>query len=330
MAEQPRVGVFKAMISGLVIVAYRPSLVIWVWLLVTAFALVGSFGIQGELVGAIGKSGLADEMKGSIDVGLIEEIAGNSEGLLSSIQTVRLSSAAMFDNVEFWLSGDWILENRGLVALGILFVVAWVFYQGGVIEHLIERRSKLETASFFEAGGRHFWRLFRLSLVAGIGYYGVYRVGSSLFPWIETSTVDVTSERLALSLYLAGALIVIAMLSLVHLISDYAKISLVMHHRRSSLLAAISAFFQVLAHPVQTFGLLGISALLLLTWQLLYFWVSPSPEWRSLVALIAVFVLGQVYVFGRWAIRLSRISAQIQLVESWTRPVERGRNQDET
>lgn len=322
MAEQSRVGTIKAMIDGLVIVAHRPSLVVWVWILVFLFALVGSFGVQGELVEAIGQSRLADDMKGSIDVGLIEEIAAGSDGLLSSIQAVRLSSAATFDNVDIWLSGDWVSEHRGLVAVGILFVVAWVFYQGGVVEHLINRRPKLRISEFFEASGEYFWRLLRLSLVTGIAYYGVYRIGSRLFPWIEDSTVDVTSERLAMSLYAAGALILIAMLSLVHLTSDYAKISLVMHHRRSSLLAAISALFQILAHPVQTFGLLGLSASLLLILQLLYFWVSPSPEWRSVAALVAIFVIGQMYVLGRWAIRLSRLSAQIQLVESWARPVE--------
>lgn len=318
------------MIDGLVIVAHRPSLVVWVWVLVFIFGLVGSFGVQGELVDAIGQSALADDMEGSIDVGLIEEIAGGSDGLSSSIQAVRLSSAAMFDNLDLWLSGEWVLEHRGLVAVGMLFVVAWVFYQGGVIEHLVNHRPKLGIARFFEASGQYFWRLLRLSLVTAVGYYWVYQIGRRLFPWIEEWTVDITSERLALSAYLAGALMLISMLSLVHLISDYAKISVVMHHRRSSLLAAISALFQVLAHPVQTFGLFGLSASLLLTVQLLYYWVSPSPEWRSAVALIATFVVGQLYVLGRWAIRLSRISAQIQLVESWTRPVAIRRRPDKT
>jgi hypothetical protein len=310
-------------------IARRPSLVALVWLVAMAFALAGGVAIESELREAIGHSRLADGMRGAIDLGLIEELVAESDGIISTIRPVRLSSASVFDNIDRWISGDWVSAHRGLVAWGTLFVIAWVFFQGGVVEHLIERRRKLQMKVFFAASGDYFGRFFRLSILTGAGYYGVYRIGHHLFPWIERSTVDVTSERLGMTFYLGGALLVMALLSLVHLVADYAKIALIMHRRRSSMLAAVSALFQVLAHPVQTFGLFTLVASLLLVLQLCYVWVSPSPEWRSLAALLITFLLGQLYLVGRWALRLTRYAAEIQLVEGWSRVAGRDREEED-
>jgi hypothetical protein len=305
-------------------VARRLSLVVLVWLVTTSFALAGAVAMESALREAMGHSRLVDEMRGAIDLGLMEELVAESDGIISTIQPVRLSSVAIFDNVEKWISGDWVSAHRSLVAWGILFVLAWVFLQGGVVEHLIERRRQLQMKVFFAASGEYFGRFLRLSILTGAGYYGVYRIGNRMFPWIEAMAVDVTVERLEMTFYLAGALLVMALLALVHLVSDYAKIALVMHRRRSSGLAAVSALFQVLSNPLQTFGLLALLASLLLALQLLYFWVSPGPEWQSLAALFITFLIGQLYLMGRWALRLTRYAAEIQLVEGWTRVAGRG------
>jgi hypothetical protein len=327
MARQSKIGVVRALFFGLMIVVRRPSLVVLVWLVSMSFALVGGVAIESELREAMGHSRLLDGMRGAVDLGLMEELVAESDGLISTIQPVRLSSAAVFDNFERWISGDWASDHRGLVAWGILFVLAWVFLQGGVVEHLIERRRQLQLKVFFAASGEYFGRFLRLSILTGAGYYCVYRIGKRLFPWIERMAVDVTEERLEMTSYLAGALTVMVLLSLVHLVSDYAKIALVMHRRRSSSLAAVSALFQVLANPLQTFGLFALSASLLLVLQLFYLWVSPGPEWRSLAVLFIAFLIGQLYLMGRWTLRLARYAAEIQLVESWTRVAGRGRRE---
>ena len=319
MARQSKIGVVRALYLGLRTVVRRPSLVVLVWLVAMSFALVGAVAIESELREAMGHSRLLDGMRGAVDLGLMEELVADSDGLISTIQPVRLSSAAIFDNVDRWISGDWVSAHRGLVAWGILFVFAWVFLQGGVVEHLIERRRQLQLKTFFAASGEYFGRFLRLSILTGAGYYCVYRIGKRVFPWIERMAVDVTEERLEMTFYLAGALLVMALLSLVQLVSDYAKIALVMHRRRSSSLAAISALFQVLANPLQTFGLLALLASLLLVLQMFYVWVSPGPEWRSLAVLFITFLIGQLYLMGRWALRLTRYAAEVQLVESWTR-----------
>jgi len=318
MAERATDGLWRAVFSGLSTVGHRRRLVLLVWSLPTLIALVGAIAVESELRAFIGPSGLVDELSGPIDLGALEELADGADGLATTLRPVRLSGAAIFENLEALIFGDWIEQHRGLVAIGILYVLMWIFIQGGVIADLIEQPKELQFRILLENCGRHFSRLLRLALLSGLGYYGVYRIGRRLFPWIEDATIDVTSERIVLSLYLAAALGMVGLLASVHMISEYAKIAIIRHGRRSSVLSALSALFQVARHPLQVYGVATVFALLLGGLQAAYFRLSPPADWRGTVAIASTFMVAQIYLVCRWTLRLSRMSAQIHLVESWS------------
>ncbi|MEJ2086180.1 MAG: hypothetical protein P8Y44_10955, partial [Acidobacteriota bacterium] len=272
MAEHATFGLWRAVVSGFSTVGRRRPLVLLAWFLPALFALVGAIAVESELRAFFGASGLVDQLNGPIDLGALEELAGGADGVAVTLRPVRLSPAAVFENLEALVFASWTELPRGLLALGALYLLAWVFVQGGVVADLIARPNEFRLRVLLGDCSRYFPRMLRLAALSALGYYAVYRFGRRLFPWVEGATKDVTSERLTLFLYLVAALCIVGLLACVHLVSDFARIALVGQGRRSSLLSVVSALFQLLGHPLQVYGVAAVFALLLFGLQVLYFW----------------------------------------------------------
>jgi hypothetical protein len=175
---------------------------------------------------------------------------------------------------------------------------------------LVKTGERFELATFLAAGGRYFFRLFRLAVGAGVAYFLVYRLSHWLFPWIERSSRDVTTETIVLAYNLGAALLVGLLLILIKLVFDYAKIATVVEERRSMALAALRGLGFVAAHPLKAFGVylgMGLFSLGLLAAYLL---AMPSVSSASPAIAVLAFVVGQAYQVCRWMLRLAYFGAQ--------------------
>jgi hypothetical protein len=116
----------------------------------------------------------------------------------------------------------------GLVLPALLFLVLQVFLNGGITGRLLDREGRPTLPAFFGDCGRYFWRFVRLflaSLAFLILTFGVLlRLLSALInPLVENAWTEWPAIILRNLHFLAALLL----LSIVHMIFDYARIAVV-------------------------------------------------------------------------------------------------------
>jgi hypothetical protein len=309
--------VLKAATAGLSRVLGSPLLVVTLWLLTLVVALPLTVAMEESMRTDIGSSQVEQELRGGLDLGWLEEFHYRNDGLARLLTPGRVGPVMAWENLELWFSGDWLLENRQLAATGVFFLLLWILIQGGLIRELSRPDSRFQIGSFLGASGTFFLRFIRIAAIAGFAYYGVYRLAFWLFPAIERWTQDVTAEKTALGFHLVGAGLIVLLMTLVHLISEYAKIATVQEDRRSAILAMVHSLVKVLRHPLQCFGLMGVFFLALAIAQWLLYLVLPDARNASVQAVVLAFFIGQIYLLARTALRLARFSAEIKLYNQW-------------
>lgn len=313
----------RAIVQGLKRMTECSGLVVAMWLIVLLVAVPFAAIVETSIREDVGASRMHEELRSGVDLGWLEEFHHRGGDLARTVHPVRLSPAMVFANLDLWLSGEWLTENRVLAAAAGLFLVAWILAQGGILTQLASPDLRFAWSSFLAGGGTYFFRFLRLALMAGVAYYGVYRLAYWLFPALDRSTRDVTSETRVLLLHLAGLGVVGLLMSAVHLVADFARIATVRDKRRSMVLAIVRSIGQVGRRPLQALGVFCVMTLMLGLLQVLYYWLAPGVAGSTPASLILALIVGQMYLFFRWALRIARYGAEMALYDSWTVPSRR-------
>ncbi len=291
----------------------RQLTVLWVALMLVA--LPAGVVIEESIHASIGATRVDESLREGLDLAWLSEYSDGAEGLAGSVRPSIVGRGAIFDNIESWFSGALFLEPR-TVAFGAAYALIWLFLLGGVLDRFARRERKFVLAPFMAAGARFFPRLLRLTVISAVLYFAIYRFARWLFPWIERLTRDVTVERQVLLANLGGAVVVVAFLGLVNLVFGYAKIAVVYEGRRSSFGALMRAARFVAARPAKPIGLyLGLSVMALLVIAL-YSLLAPGPGQSTAIGVVVAFVVGQLFLVARLALRLTFFGAQMRLYES--------------
>lgn len=323
--------VFRAIVKGLLRMAQRPGLISALWLAALLCALPLALTMEETIRSDVGASLIHRDLQAGLDLGWLEEFQSRAGAAAKLLQPVRVSPAMVFANYDLWLTGGWATEVRLLTALIGLFLLVWIALQGGVLTMVASPDLRFEWSTFLAASGRYFFRFLRLALIMGVAYFGIYKLAHWLFPAIERWTRDVTVETTVLVCHLGGVVLVAILMSVAHLVADFAKISTLREKRRSMVLAIGHSVRVVGRHPLQATGLLIVMFLILLGLQLLYFWSSPGTTGTTTIALVLAISMGQVYLWMRWGLRVARYGAEIELYDRWTgRPApDRGNSEQE-
>ncbi len=304
----------QTILKGLRQAASVPRVLFLLWLVNLLFAVPVSLMIRGALADSFGSSLVAHNMREGFDRGWYAEFESTAGDLERTFRPTVSGPGAVLDNLEAWWSGDIVAETYpGIVALGLGYVVLWAFLLGGVLDHLARPRRPLALDRFFAAGGRYLPRFLGLALISGGAYYLIYQLGRRLYRWIEIASRDLTVEKTVfVRLLLASALIVV-LLSVVRMIFDYAKIATVLDDRRGVLRIAWQALRFVFRNPLATGGVafgFGVLGALLFA---LYLWLAPGAGQSTLLGVALAFLISQLYLVGRLAVRLGLLGGQISL-----------------
>jgi hypothetical protein len=305
----------RALFGGLADVLASPRLLVLVWLVLLLVALPAGVLIEESIHASIGASRVDESLREGLDLAWLGEYTSRARGLEETLQPSIVGRGALFDNLESWFSGTLFLDTR-TVAFGAAYALLWLFLLGGALDRFARRERRFVLAPFVATGVRFFPRLLRLTLISGLLYFAIYRFARWLFPWIEELTRDVTVERQALFAHLAGALVVVGLLALVNLLFGYAKIAVVYEGKRSSLGALLRAARFVAGHPGKAIGLYLGLALITLTVIASYASVAPGPDQSTALGIALAFLVGQLFLLARLALRLTFFSAQMRLYES--------------
>lgn len=195
-------GVFKAIAKGIGTTFRKLPLLVLLWVVNIVYAAVVAFPLVFLAQKELGHSYLGSNVR-SFDLMWLGEAVLKYQDAMPAV-------------------------IGGLVVSTLLFLVLYVFLNGGIIGRLLDREGRTTLQAFLSDCGRFFWRFVRLflaSLVFLILTFGVIlRLLSALMNlWIENAWTEWTSVILRNLHFLAALLL----LSVIHMIFDYARIAVV-------------------------------------------------------------------------------------------------------
>ena len=210
-------SVFQAIGTGIGTTLRKPRLLVILWVVNIVYAAVVAFPLVFLAQTELGHSYLGSNVR-SFDLMWLGEAVLKYQDALPAV-------------------------GGGLVVSALLFLVLYIFLNGGIIGRLLDREGRTTLQAFLSDCGRYFWRFVRLflaSLVFLILTFGVIlRLLSALVNvWVENAWTEWTSVILRNLHFLVALLL----LSVVHMVFDYARIAVVADEETKVLRALRRAF----------------------------------------------------------------------------------------
>ncbi len=301
-----------AFVSGFGRVVRAPFILLALWVFSLLFALPLGYSVHDQLQRSFGRNPHVQErMLQGFDSGWEARFSG--DGVAGTFDPGVTGAGAPLISLEAWLTGELFTEYPELLSIGAAYVLGWLVLLGGTLDRFARPAERSGFKRFFGAGGRYFFRFFRLAVLSAALYWAIYRLSWGAFELLEESTLEATVEGTALfySTLIWGATALL--LTFVHMAFGYAKIATVVGERKSMFLAALHGLGFVLRNPGRTFavyyGLLVVSGLLLLA----YGAFAPGASQSTVKAVVWAFAVGQLFLFAKLWMRLWLLAGQTAL-----------------
>jgi hypothetical protein len=194
-------------------------------------------------------------------------------------------------------------------------MVIWSFLSGGVIDRLARDR-RTRATGFFAACGVHFWRFLRLGIVAWFVYATLF---GYVHGWIFQNGVarlthDLTVERTAFLVRLAGYLIFGALLVTASIVFDYARVRIVVEDRRSALGALVAGARFAWRNLGAVVALYLVNSAIFVLVIALYAVAAPGAP-GSEMKTFAVLAVGEIYILARHYLKLVFYASETALFQ---------------
>jgi hypothetical protein len=303
--------------QGIGRVARAPLLVVGIYIFSLALAVSLGLAVRAMLTESLGASLVAENMRTGFDLTWHTEFASDrTDALAPTFGPWVTGSFAAILNVERLLDGK-LLETDWIIGLaGILWLFAWAFFAGGIIDRYANPEAPHLRVRFFSHCAEYFPTFTQLLILAMVYYWAVFKlVAGPLHRWVERATLDVTVERTVIAYTAAVYLLVGTLLWLGSLVLDYARISTVVEKRRGLLRALAGGAGFVARHPLPA---LGLSLLLVVVTALViggYLLIAPGPGQSTPAGILAAFAVGQAYVVARLIAKLWTYASQTALMQ---------------
>ncbi len=280
-----------------------------VFLLTVVAALPLALVLQQTIAASLGASESAGAAAGGVNYTWWQQFSSQAAGLGRTFSPAIVGGAAVLENASA------MLDNRphevSVAAAGAVYMLAWLFLAGGILDRYARNRP-VGGSAFFAACGTYFVRFARLGVAAGIVYVALFAgVHTWLFGSVYPDAVrDLTVEWHAIAVRVALYLLFGIVLCLCNLLFDYAKVRAVVEDRRSMLGALVASARFVWRRP-GAFALYLLDAGCFVLVAAVYIAIAPSarlPVWWTLLA-------GQAYLLLRLWVKLLFWSSEIAFFE---------------
>ncbi len=305
----------RALFDGIGRVLGAPVLVAGVYLVTLLLAAPLTLALHDAIASHLGASVAADRAAAGVHWEWWEEFQAQAQGFERTFTPSIIGFGAVLSNLGAFVDGA--APAGGLAVAVAFYLAAWTFLAGGILDRLA-RRQRLGGGAFFAACGTYFFRFLRLAVVAGLAYWLLF---DPFHEWLfedlyEYVTRDVTVERTAFLIRIAGYALFGALVLPVNLLLDYAKIRAVVEDRRSMLGALLAAGRFVRRRPLSTGGLYVLNAGLFGLLLAGYAAVDPGVGAPDRTSLWTGLLIGQAYVLARVATKLVFYASQTAYFQS--------------
>jgi hypothetical protein len=211
-------------------------------------------------------------------------------------------------------AGPFASAFRAAPIVVLLYFLANVFLQGGILNVLIAPRGRKKFAeTFFGGGGRFYGRFLRLLVYSVVVWIPaiilLFAINAALEalgdPSREKQMVFFIIIRVALGLFL---------FYLVKMVLDYARITLAVRDSRTVFRALMDAVRFVLRKLGTTLGLYYLLGLTGLAISLAYLGVKSLVGATTAAGILTVFLVTQVYIAGRSWLRAAYQAGQLEML----------------
>jgi hypothetical protein len=307
-------GAVAAFAAGFGRVRRAPAVLIGACTVTLLVALPLSLALRGMLEAHLGASLAADAAAAGTNPEWWHEFTSQASGLGVTFLPSIIGAAAVVSDLSN------LLDNTPLAATiagaTAAWLLLWSFLGGGVLDRLARDRAT-RSEGFFAACGVHFWRLLRLG-VLGLAAYG------ALFRWVHPKIFDVapallfgatTTETSAAALRAGGYLLFGALLIIVNVVFDYARIRIVVEDRHSAVAALGASLRFVRRQPGRVLLLYAVNGLAFLILIAAYALLNPGAPGQGL-AMWGTLLFGQLYIVARHYLKLTFYASEIALFQS--------------
>ena len=290
-----------------------PAIIAGVYLVTLLSALPLAASLRGALQNHLGASLMAGEAADAVNYDWWQEFASQSTGLGSTFTPSIIGFATTLDSVSGLLDRR-VLSTPIAWAVG-LYVAAWVFLSGGILDRYARGR-RIGAHGFFTASGTFFFRFLRLGIAAGIVYWFLFvYVHEWLFTkWYVNVTRDLSVERTAFYWRLLMYAIFGGLLALTTTIVDYTKVRAVVEDRRSMTWALVAALRFLVRNPLRVAALYAANAATFLVVVAIWALVAPGAGGAG-VSMWATVVATQCYVLARLLVKLQFMASETALFQ---------------
>jgi hypothetical protein len=207
-----------------------------------------------------------------------------------------------------------------ILALGIAYLLLQVFLTGGLLGVLRAPDGGWTVRGLLHGSGFYFGRFLRVTLLSLIALWVVFRLHAPLGRWADSMARESVSETTAMVWSLGHHALLLLAILFVSMVTNYARVVIVVEERASALLAYLSSLAFSLGHLVKTFGhYLSVAALGVL---LLFVWNALDSRWEATgyKTQLVTLLLAEGLVFGRIGLRLALLGGQVALYRKLTAP----------
>ena len=302
-----------ALRDGITRVNRAPAVLACVLLITLLTALPFSLFIRNALEAHFGNSMIAEQAATGLHVQWWSEFTAQAGTLGQTFQPRIIGFAAVLDNLSALVDGE--TRPAPILWLGGFYLLVWLFLSGGILDRY-GRTRPTHSHEFFTACGVFFVRFLRLAPFIALAYYILFAVVHRflLDETFAALTRDVTAERTAFFIRFGLYALFGALLLVVNVIFDYAKVRAVVEDRRSMVGAIVAGARFVRRNAGAVAALYVLTGALFIALLLLYALVAPGAGSTGAGVWIGV-IITQLFLLGRLWIRLVFFASETALFQ---------------
>lgn len=290
-----------------------PLVLLGMYALTLLMALPLSLALRGMLEAHLGNSLAANAAAAGTNYDWWQEFSAQATGLGTTFVPSIVGFGAVLGNVSGLL--DNLPLATTIAGVTAAWMVAWSFLSGGVLDRYARNRPT-RSHGFFAACGTHVWRFVRLGVLAWLVYLFLF---TAVHRWLfemayPALTREMTVERTAFAVRVAGYGLFGLLLGACNLAFDYARVRIVVEDRRSAIGAAVAGMRFVRRHAGRVVGLALLNGAALVVVMGLYAVLSPGAPGAG-AALWLTLALGQAYILARHYLKLLSYASDTALFQ---------------
>ncbi len=175
-----------------------------------------------------------------------------------------------------------------------------IFFAGGVIFYVFIDKRKFAINSFFEACATYFFRNLRLNIyILFCHLITILIIYLPLFKIIEILSYKVDSEIPLFFTFLGGVCFHLLVVVLLFLVSDYAKINMLINDSKKSFKSLIFSFKFAFRHFFKAYFLTFLLVLVPVGLVLLFFLLNRIIKMELGFTIILLFIIQQIFIYLR-------------------------------